>query len=273
MVEYLDYQVGELLKYLKKTGELDNTVILFFSDNGPEGNDPIQNAKKRKALAASSFYPNNYDTQFASWGRNYSYMAYGAPWAQVSATPFNAYKGSVYEGGIRSPLIVWHPGMRNPGSINRGAVMHVMDIAPTLLQIAGGSTSGMQGRSWVPLLAGQADNPRADGSIVAAQFFGARMVRSGDFKAVWMPKPYGHDRWELYDVRKDPGETQDLSQARPKTRAKLISAYKRYASDNNVIIPNRTPYDGLEQILPPRPPVVADGWPRGQEPNYSQPAQ
>ncbi len=268
MVEFLDFQVGELIKYLDKTGQLDNTYIVFFSDNGPEGNDPIQQAKQRPALSGSAWYPNNYDTQFASWGRNYSYMAYGAPWAQVSATPFSGYKGSAFEGGIRSPLIVWHKDMKR-GRINRGALMHVKDIPATLAQLAGANTRGMQGRSWVPLLTGRSKNPRGDGGIIAGQYFGAQFARSGRYKAVWMPKPFGKDRWQLFDVSKDPGETRDLSGVYPQRRAALIAAYQRYASQNNIIRPNRSFYDGLEQILPPRPPVDAEGYPRGQEPNYA----
>ena len=268
MVEYLDFQVGELIKYLDKSGQLDNTFILFLSDNGAEGNDPIQQAKQRPALSSSAWYPNNYDTQFASWGRSYSYMAYGAPWAQVSSTPFSGYKGSAYEGGIRSPLIVWHKNLSG-GRINRGALMHVKDIPATLAQLAGANTQGMQGRSWVPLLNGQSKNPRGDGGIIAGQYFGAQFARSGSYKAVWMPKPFGKDRWELFDVSKDPGETRDLSGVYPQRRAALIAAYQRYAKQNNIIRPNRSFYDGLEQILPPRPPVDAEGYPRGQEPNYA----
>jgi arylsulfatase len=268
MVEYLDFQVGELIKYLEKSNQLDNTFILFFSDNGAEGNDPIQGAKQRPALSSSAWYPNNYDTQFAAWGRSYSYMAYGAPWAQVSSTPFSGYKGSAYEGGIRSPLIVWHKDMRG-GGINRGALLHVKDIPTTLAQLAGANTSGMQGRSWVPLLTGQSGNPRGDGGIVAGQYFGAQFARSGRYKAVWMPKPFGTDQWQLFDVSKDPGETRDLSGHLPQRRASLIAAYQRYAKQNNIIRPNRSFYDGLEQILPPRPPVDDESYPRGQEPNYA----
>lgn len=269
MVEYVDFQVGELVNYLKRSGQLDNTIILFFSDNGPEGNDPIQNAKQRKALAASAWYPNNYRVDFASYGRSYSYMAYGGPWAQVSATPFSGYKGSAYEGGVRSPLIVWGKGLAGAGSINRAAVMHVKDIAPTLTQFAGADSAGMQGRSWLPLLQGATVNPRPDSSIVAGQFFGAQYARNGSYKAVWMPKPYGFSRWELFDVATDPGETNDLSDALPQKRAQLIAAYKRYARQNNVIRPDRSFYDGLEERLPPRPPVVSGDWPRGQEPNFA----
>ena len=84
-----------------------------------------------------------------------------------------------------------------------------------------------------------------------------------------MPKPFGTDQWQLFDVSKDPGETRDLSGVHPQRRAALIAAYQRYAKQNNIIRPNRSFYDGLEQILPPRPPVDAEGFPRGQEPNYA----
>ena len=268
MVEYMDGQIGRLLKYLEDTGQLDNTIVVFFSDNGPEGNDPIANAKRRTALDASAWYPNNYNLDYQAYGRSYSYMAYGAPWAQVSATPFSGYKGSVYEGGIRSPLVIWHPKLRQR-NINRSAILHITDLAPTLMDLAGGSARGMQGRSWMPLINGRTSNPRSDGAVVAGQFFGARMARSGSWKAVWMPEPYGYERWELFNVVKDPGETRDLSAAQPGVRSRLIAAYQAYERSNNVIRPNRTPYDGLEDLLPPRPPVHAEGWPRGAEPNYT----
>ncbi len=269
MVEYLDLQVGELVKYLKRTGQMDNTFIIFLSDNGPEGADPIQNAKQRPALAASAWYPNNYDTDFASYGRKYSYMAYGPAWAQLSATPFDGYKGSTFEGGVRSPLIIRHPGIANQGRINRGAILHVTDLAPTIARLAGADARGMQGRSWVPMLQGKTVNPRSDGGVVAGQFFSAQYARSGSYKAVRMPEPFGTGSWQLFDVRKDPGETRDLSGRMPQRRQALISAYQRFARANNVIPPNRNFYDGLEDILPPRPPTDDRDWPRGQEPNYA----
>jgi len=267
MVEYLDDQVGRLVDYLDKTGELDNTVIIFFSDNGPEGADPIQNAKQRPALAGSAWYPNNYNTDFAAWGRKYGYVAYGAAWAQLSATPFGGYKGSIYEGGVRSPLVIWSKDIANRGSINRGAVMHITDVPVTLAELGGASGRDMTGRSWVPLMTGRATNPRADGAVVAQSFFGARMARSGAYKAVWMPKPFGNDDWQLFDLTKDPGETRDLSTALPGKRAQLIAAFDDFRRRNNVIFPNRSFYDGMEDILPPKPPV-SDPWPRGGEPNY-----
>ena len=268
VVEYLDWQIGRMIDYLEETGELENTIILFMSDNGPEGADPIPAAKRQPNLESSSFFFNNYETHFNAWGRDYGFVAYGAPWAQVSATPFNGYKGAVYEGGIRSPLIVWQPSRERAGSINSEALLHVMDVAPTLLDLAGVDHSAMQGLSWAEMLSGRRASPRGESDIIAMQMFGAMMVRRGDWKAVMMPEPIGAGRWELFNLARDPGETNDVSAQHPDRLAVLIQAWDEYARANNVILPNRTPYDGLADRLPPKPPVVSPGWPRGQEQNW-----
>ena len=77
MVDYLDHEVGRLIQYLETSGLADNTYVLFFSDNGPESSDPIPNAKDRPSSAAANFFATNYRTDFASWGRKGSYVAYG----------------------------------------------------------------------------------------------------------------------------------------------------------------------------------------------------
>lgn len=272
MVGYIDMQVGNLIKYLDEAGELDNTVILFFSDNGPEGNDPIAAAHRQPNLARSSFYANNYDTQFEAWGRSYGYMAYGPTWAQVSATPFNMYKGAMAEGGIRSPLIVWQPNRPDLARIDADAVLHVLDVAPTLLDMAGEVSSDMQGKSWAPMLRGEEATPRDEDDIIAMEFQSARMIRRGSWKATLTPKPYGTDTWELFDVVKDPSEQVDLSETHPEILEELAAAWDDYAAANNVVLPDRTFYDGMEDQLPPRPPVP-DSWPRGQEPNWTRPTE
>ena len=268
MVEYIDMQVGNLLDYLDESGELDNTIILFFSDNGPEGADPIAEARQRPNMAASNFFANNYDTQFEAWGRSYGYVAYGPPWAQVSATPFNYYKGAVGEGGIRSPLIIWNPHLANSGTTNTESILHVMDVAPTLVELAGLAPTDMQGKSWAPMLRGEVRSPRGDDDVIAMEFQSARMIRRGPWKALWTPRPFGIGDWQLYDVVKDPGERVDVAVAHPKILAELAAAWEAYANENNFILPDRTFYDGIEERLPPRPPVEGS-WPRGQEPNWT----
>ncbi len=268
MVEYIDFQVGNLIDYLDESGQLDNTVIIFFSDNGPEGSDPIAAAQRQPNLAKSAFYSNNYDLQFEAWGRSYGYMAYGPTWAQVSATPFNMYKGAMAEGGIRSPLIVWQSGLPTPANVDKDAILHVMDIAPTLVEMAGGDPSEMQGKSWASMLRGEQARPRGDDDIIAMEFQSARMIRRGPWKATLTPRPYGTGDWELFEIAKDPAEQIDVSAEHPELFDELVAAWGEYAAANNVVLPNRTFYDGMEERLPPRPPVP-DAWPRGQEKNWT----
>lgn len=127
VVEYMDMEIGRLVRYLRDTGQLENTYIVFFSDNGPESDDKASNYKGKRASAFANWLAKTYDTDFASWGRKGSFVAYGAPWAQVSATPFWMFKGTTNEGGIRAPLIVVTPDRVNAGQINGDAVLHVMD--------------------------------------------------------------------------------------------------------------------------------------------------
>ena len=278
MVEYLDLEVGRLLHYLESEGLADNTYVLFFSDNGPESSDPIAQAKQRPASSAANFFATKYKTDYASWGRRGSYLAYGQPWAQASATPFYLFKGSVFEGGVRSPLIVWGPGVQGTGSIDTESVLHVSDVAPTLLDLAGVErgalygaepTSEQHGYSWAPLLRSQAGEPDFSQRHFGMEMWGGRAYRRGPWKVIWMQSPFGIDDWQLFNVQDDPAERYDLSRQQPELKAELIEAWQNYAQNNNVILPDRTQYDGMEELLPPRPPVDAPDWPRGQEPNWT----
>ncbi len=278
MVEYLDLEVGRLLDYLESEGLADNTYVLFFSDNGPESSDPIPQAKQRPSSSAANFFATKYKTDYASWGRKNSYLAYGQPWAQVSATPFYMFKGSVYEGGVRSPLIVWGPEMSGDGTVDTRSVLHVSDVAPTLLDWAGIERSALYGteptqeqlgRSWQALLQGSATTEEFAQRELGMEMWGGRALRRGPWKVVHMPRPFGTNDWQLFHVRDDPAESRDVSSEHVEIRDELVEAWERYARNNNVILPDRSQYDGLEDQLPPRPPVDAPDWPRGQEPNWT----
>lgn len=279
MIEYMDQEVGRLVDYLEETGELDNTVIVFFSDNGPNPNDPIAQAKKRAgALMGANFFATEYRTAFESWGRKDGFVAQSAPWAQVSATPFSGFKLTSFEGGIRSPLVVWASDHARAGEINTDAIVHVSDLPATLLDYAGiddselfgnESESRQRGISQRDVLNGTAATTHTARQAFGMEMFGGRAYREGNWKITWMHAPFGSDRWELFDLSKDPSEINDLSGEHPDVRSRLINAFNAYAENNNVTIPDRTIYDGMEDNLPPRPPVDSPAWPRGQEKNWS----
>ncbi|MDJ0655718.1 MAG: arylsulfatase [Xanthomonadales bacterium] len=279
MVEFMDHEIGRLVQYLEATGQLENTWIVFFSDNGPNPHDPISQAKRGAgAFLDSNFFATNYRTAFESWGRADGFVSQGGPWAQVSATPFSGFKLSSFEGGIRSPLVVWGPSHARAGDIDTQSIVHVADLAPTLLDLAGIDTAKLIPERGQPYQTGVSqrrllqgfDVPRVTGrTAFGMELFGGRAFRQGNWKITWMHEPYGIDDWQLFDLTADPAELNDLSQAHPDIKADLVDAFHAYAAANNVTIPDRTVYDGVEDKLPPRPSVDAPQWPRGQEKNWT----
>jgi arylsulfatase len=129
MVENMDHHIGRLIDYLKSIGEYENTLFIFFSDNGPEGTDLGAMLRGQRGSENFLFHAIKWsETHPDAWGRAGSYVGVGAPWAQVSAAPFRLYKGWLAEGGIRSPLVVSGAGVRRPArSINHG-LMHVIRV-------------------------------------------------------------------------------------------------------------------------------------------------
>ena len=187
-------------------------------------------------------------------------------WAQVSMTPFSQYKGWMAEGGIRNALIVSGPAVKRPkGSVNHG-LMHVADIMPTLLEIAGTSypkthqgreLPPLIGKSWNRVLAGQADSVRTEQDYLAWEVFGNRAVRQGDWKLRWQVKPYGKGDWELFNIATDPTERKDVGAQNPDKVKALTALWEDYVKANNVILPNRSMFETLEDQLPKRVPVEA----------------
>jgi arylsulfatase len=240
MVENVDFHIGRLLNHLRETGQHDNTLVLFFSDNGANGAEMHQYPGTDEEWVAR-----NSDNRLENWGRPFSRIAAGPGWAQASSTPFRLFKGFIAEGGIRSPLIVAGPGVSGRNEIVT-AFTHVMDIAPTFLAIAGAeypnSYGGrevlpMRGRSLVPLLAGQSDAVRGDDEPVGWEFLGWRALRMGRWKATWISAPFGVSDWELFDLAIDPGEVHDLADRHPDILQRLVAAWESYADDVGVVLP------------------------------------
>jgi arylsulfatase len=264
MVENFDYHVGRLIDHLKEIGEYENTVFVVFGDNGAEGSDLFAMVAgtpgSRDYLFAASRWS---QTNPNAWGDPGSYVAYGPMWAQVSMTPFSQYKGWLGEGGIRNALVVSGPAVRRPGgSVNRG-LMHVADMMPTLLEIAGASypktlegreLPALLGKSWGPVLAGQAESPRTAQDVLAWELFGNRAVRQGDWKLRWEYRPFGKGDWELFNLAADPAERTDLAAEQPDRVRALVAIWNEYVRENNVVLPSRSVFETLEDQLPPRTP-------------------
>lgn len=270
MVENLDFHVGRLIDHLKAIGEYENTIFIVFGDNGAEGTDLFKMITGSPGTRDFLFAAVNWSqTHPNAWGDPGTYVGYGAMWAQVSMTPFSQYKGWMGEGGIRNALIVSGPNVQRPkGSINHG-LMHVADIMPTLLEVAGTSyprTKGdvelppLIGKSWGSVLAGKAESPRSDSDYLAWEIFGNHAVRQGDWKIRWQYKPMGKGDWELFNLATDVSERNDLAAAQPERVKAMVALWDEYAKANNVILPSRTMFETLEDQLPARVPDDA-GYP------------
>jgi arylsulfatase A-like enzyme len=250
MIEYMDDQIGRLIGHLKKAGKYDNTLVVFISDNGAAGED-IGQLLTTLAPTAKDWFAKTFDNRSENWGRPGSCVEYGPAWAQVSSVPFRLFKGVVAEGGIRAPLIVSGPGVKHGGSLNH-SVLHVMDIAPTLLEVAGvehpvkqkgSKVAPPQGKSLWPLLADRAKAIRTDADWLGWELFGNRAIRQGDWKLLYLLKGAGGTGdWQLFNLRDDPAELHDLSEKYTEKREALLKLWDEYVKTNGVIVSHAGPY-------------------------------
>jgi arylsulfatase len=270
LVENLDYHIGRLIKHLKDIGEFENTIFIVFGDNGAEGNDLGAMIAGTPGTQNYLFWAMNWSQNNPNaWGDPGSYVGYGPGWAQVSMTPFSQYKGWLGEGGIHNALIVSGPVVNRPkGSINKG-LMHVTDIMPTLLEVAGASypksinghvLPPLMGKSWLKVLAGEAESPRNSSDYLAWEIFGNRAIIQGDWKLRWEFESFGKSDWELFNIATDPAEKNDISSKNPEKVKQLLNLWDDYVKSCNVIIPNRSPFEGISDQLPKRFPVE-EGYP------------
>lgn len=233
MVDNMDHNIGRVMNHLEKTGELDNTVVLFISDNGADGNSPEVLPRNEEWIASE--YDNSYD----NIGRPDSYIWYGAQWGQVSAAPYPMWKAYPSQGGVLVPAILSLPG-ESGGEINH-EFFHVMDVMPTFLELAGieQPTSPYNGReifdiqgvSMLPGLDGKAEKNR----VVGWELLGRAAVRKGDWKIRLLEEPYGPGEWQLFNLAEDPTETTDVAAEKPGKLKEMLVEWDAYIRRNGVI--------------------------------------
>lgn len=228
-VEVLDQNIGRLIAYLKETGQYDNTLILFLSDNGcsaePMGEDfGFEWGKNTKE---------NYDDWYKNPGR--SGGSQGRCWSIASNSPFRRNKRFTHEGGISAPLIAhWGEGIKEANVINNKAT-HLVDIMATCVDLAEAhypqNKKAMRGISFIPDLKNQKST---DHEYLFWEHEGHGALRHRNWKIV-NTDAWNEEKWELYDIKKDRTETDDLSQKYPQIRETLISEWTRLAYETNVL--------------------------------------
>lgn len=209
MIDRLDQNIGRVIDYLEERGEMENTLIMFASDNGASaevveiGEGPIGSM-----------------TRWASLEED---------WANVGNTPFRYYKNYSYQGGVATPFIVHWPGVVEPGSKTEH-VSKFTDIMPTLVDITGATYPDeykgapvveMQGQSLLPVFEG--DDIERDNPIFNKWDDGRAIYHEG-----WKLVEEGDNGWELYDLRTDRTETNDLVEERPVLVEELASAWEEW---------------------------------------------
>ena len=251
MADAMDHHVGRLVAYLKESGQYDNTVFVFLSDNGSEASDPYAITSARLWLATE------YTNDLEKLGDKGAYGTIGPSWASASASPLSTYKFYSGEGGVRTPLIVSGvPGMWSDAVYPKFA--HVKDIAPTLLDLAGvqhpgtqykgQSVEAMTGRSLMPVLKSTDVRAHPVDEPVGYELSGNMAVYRGDLKLTRNMAPVGDGQWHLYDIVKDPGETQDLQSSQPDAFQRMRADYDAYAQANGVL-PMPEGYEPRNQVL------------------------
>lgn len=236
MLESADFHLGRLISHLEAKGQLDNTIVIVTSDNGPEYNT-LGKTSKPAVKAFEKFWMaiEEWDVSYENLGQEGSLAAIGHEWASVSAAPFHLFKFNASEGGMRVPLVVSGPGVEaNKGFVDSRA--QVADITPTLLDFAGinYNPDEFYGRSLKPLLTGQSDNVYGENDAFVFEVSGTAALYRGNWKITKTPPPHGDGNWHLYDLAVDPGETTDVALKHPSLFQDMLDEYNAYATDVGV---------------------------------------
>ncbi len=236
MLDNLDDNIGRLFDYLKTNDLYDNTLIIFMSDNGAGGGDFYESGPYKEYLRA------HYDNAYEKMGTAESFVSYDTSWAEAGAAPFNRIKGYSRQGGIVSAMIAAGPGVARRGVID-STYLTVMDIAPTFLEIAGATypvndeIQPMLGESMAAFLAGDADAVHDDDYVTTMFHRSRAYLRQGDWKISNLNPPFDESRFELFNLREDPGESRNLAEDEPEKMAELIALWRVERKRFGIILP------------------------------------
>jgi arylsulfatase A-like enzyme len=229
MVEAMDNAVARVIDSLRADGRLDDTLVIFMSDNGA---DSVE-----LDLLSPAYYARNFNLETDQLGLPGSYSSYGPGWASASMGPLRAFKGAAYEGGMRVPFIARWPGRIAPGS-HSNAFSFLSDVAPTLLRTAGvAGAQGLRGGDMTGLLTGAAERIHDPDAVICYELAGSAAVFRGDLKLTRNIPPFDDRSWRLYNLAADPGETNDLAAQHPDIVAELTGAFEAYAAEVGVVHP------------------------------------
>ncbi len=215
MVDRMDHEIGRVLDQVRSMGAMESTLIFFLSDNG---------ASAEMMVRGDGHNPD------AVCGTGATFLCLGPGWSSMANTPFRRHKTWVHEGGISTPLIVhWPRGFAARGEL-RHTPGHIIDIVPTILEVAGGKRPAQWAGVPVPAAPGQSLVPlfSKDGTVTHDSFWwlheGNRAFRAGDWKIVAAGKD---SPWELYDLSRDRSESNNLAGKLPAKTREFAGRWQR----------------------------------------------
>jgi arylsulfatase A-like enzyme len=237
MVSNLDDNIGRLLAHLKQIGKLDNTLVVFMSDNGAAPSDLYNRGPFVKSVRSK--YDNNV---FEDLGKANSFVSYGVPWAEAGSAPFKYYKTKTTEGGVRAPLIISGAAVKQHPDINH-AYLTVMDLAPTFYRLAGAAypagKAPLLGSSITDVLAGSADTVHNDDYITVLDHNNDALVRQGNWK-LHSTDSFSENSFALYNLLDDPTESTDVKTQHPEIYQRLLDAWQEKTKAYGIVeIPDR----------------------------------
>jgi arylsulfatase len=238
MVDNLDYNIGRLIKYLKKIGEYENTLFVFMSDNGAAYRDFI-NADDYKSLR------NYYNDDYENMGNPDSYISYGPQWAEAGSAPFRYFKDYATEGGINTTMIISGLEVNRKNEIHHG-FLSVLDLAPTFYNIAGinypEAYKGeeiylLKGTSLLPFVSGETDEIHPSDYVFALEHYGHAMLRKGVWKITNFKRPFALENFALYNLSDDMGEQIDVKESEADKYEEMLTEWAKFSNEVKVQIP------------------------------------
>jgi len=216
MITRMDREIGRYISALKELGYLENTIVFFCSDNG--ASTEIMNRADKHTIGA---VPGSADT----------YLCLGPGWSSAANTPFRLHKTWVHEGGIATPMVVhWPEGIKETNAF-RSMPAHIIDIAPTIVELAGGDPSQLKGRDQAPgisLVPFLNQDIQIERPPIFFHHEQKKALRDGNWKITTIEES---GEWELYDLSKDRGETHNLAAEYPEKLEELITRWQIQRSE------------------------------------------
>jgi len=279
-LSHADAQIGRLIAHLEGIGQLDNTLILAFSDNGASAEGgALGSVNEHRFTARIRERAADNLSSYDDWGGHHTYNHYSWGWAWAGNTPFRLWKRYTWLGGTRTPLIVhWPAAIQAAGEI-RSAFVHVSDLFPTVLEAAGielpDEVDGIaqqevDGASIRPTFADRAARGR---DTQYFEMLGSRSIIHGRWKATTNhistgvideeelavgSRSFADDRWELFDLDSDFSEASDVASSHPQVVSDLEQRWLAEAERNHVLPIDDTLTRRLGAMIGPAYPAGSD---------------